>query len=165
MYVPSNILKMPSVCLIPDNLTTALVATFSNAASDSNYRSQGLEPNTAWSIDADTSRILILKKTLVRAFIKPQKATDTGSLRYQFAIQDPSTLATIGTQGGFDWLEYFAGGATWPNGGNLSHVHSSADAIVDANTYIRIAVTFRTSSALKGILADASYVALYQLEP
>lgn len=163
MYVPSNILKMPSICLIPDNLTTELIATFSNAASDPNYRSQGLEPNTAWSIDADTSRILILKKTLVRAFIKPQKPT-TASLRYLFGIQNPTTSAIIGTQGGFDWLSVNAGNTTWPNGGNLSHAHSSADAIVDANTYIRIAVTYRTSTALKGILADASYVALYQLE-
>lgn len=163
MYIPSNIFKMPSVCLIPDNSTTALTATFSNASTDLNYRNYGLESNNAWSIDTDTSRILILKKTLVRAFIKPQKSL-TSTQRYQFAITNSITSEYLGTQGGYDWISTGNGSRTSPNGGNLSHVHYSADAIVEANTYITITVTYRTSSALVGILADASYVALYQLE-
>lgn len=166
MYVPSNILRLPSITLFADNTATGgvgTIASFLTASTNSNYQVIGLENNPNWSIDATGQLITVTKKTLIRASMKPQPCT-VSSVRFQFGIFDNSTSNRLGTEGGFDWLSAANGNAAWPNGGNLSHVHNTADAIVDANTTFNIKITFVTSTAIKGFRNPISYIQLYQLE-
>lgn len=169
MYIPSNILRMPSVLLFPDESDTVgadLKATFTNASLDSNYISFGLEQNTNYSINSlDTSIITVTKKTLVRATLR-QKVWLSGyqpiqNQSYLYGIFDNTTNLQLGCQGGFGFL--YASYPT-PNGGGLNQYHNSADAILEANTSFYIKTVSVTPSG-GGILPIASKIYLFQLEP
>ncbi len=165
MYVPSNIIKLPNVFLIPDSLSSGGAGTkvvFSNASIDANWKYFDLELNTNWSLDVTNTVITVTKKTLVRSVMRQVSVTD--NQRFQSGIFDNSNDLQLGKQGGWHIANSnFGGSLAWPNGINLAHLHNSADAIVDANTSFYIKITLVTPSG-GGIRYYASSLALFQLE-
>ena len=161
MYIPSNIIRMPSVLLFPDQLSTGganTKATFTNASSDPNYKSFDLELNTNYSINSlDTSIITVTKKTLVRATLR--QATVAQNQGYLYGIFDSTTNLQLGCQGGYGYLN---NSYASPNGGGLYQYHNSADAILEANTSFYLKIVSVTSGG--GIYPNASKIYLFQLE-
>jgi len=162
MYIPSNIIRMPSVLLFPDQLNTGganTKATFTNASTNPNYKFFDLEQNTNYSINnLDTSVITVTKKTLIRATLR--QATAAQNQGYLYGIFDSTTNLQLGCQGGYGYL---SNSYASPNGGALHQYHNSADAILDANTSFYLKIVSVTPSG-GGISTQASKIYLFNLE-
>lgn len=163
MYIPSNIVRLPNIILIPDQIASGGAGTKATFTSvDSGYRYFDLEENTNYSIGGDTSAITVTKKTLIRATLHPYTLpTLSTQQNYLFGIFDNITNVQIGSQGGFGYIVQTAG--TSPNGVTLYNYHNFAEAVVDANTSFYIKIVTATSTNA-GIYYQASKVYLFQLE-
>ena len=162
MYVPSNIIRLPNIVLIPDQINTGgagTKATFTNAQASSSYSHFDLEENTNYTIEVDTTVITVTKKTLVRATLK-QYTTATNQ-SYLYGIFDNTSNTQLGCQGGYGYLNASYG---TPNGGALNNYHNSADAIIEANTSFYLKIVSVSPSG-GGVYAKHSKVYLFQLEP